>query len=126
MSRVHFDTESYEKHSVIDNHVFLTEALHAPVTAKEVALYTNRDSASSNVTNYINYGWPKKIEEQLKPYFRRKSELNFENSCILWSGRVIIPMQLQIKVLTEIHDNHHGIVKNEIFSLFISMVTFHG
>ena len=52
-----------------------------------------------------------KIEEQLKPYFRRKSELSVENSCILWGGRVIIPMQLQTKVLTEIHDNHPRIVK---------------
>ena len=111
---------------MIDNHVFLTEPFHAPVTAKEVALYTNRDSTLSNVTNYINYGRPKKIEEQLKPYFRRKSELNVENPCILWSGRIIIPMQLQTKGLTVIHGNYHGIVKNEIFCLFISMVTFHG
>ena len=95
----------------MDNHLFLTELIHAPVTAKEVALYTNRDSMLSNVINYINYGWPRKIEEQLKPYFRRKSELSDENSCILWGGRVIIPMQLRTKVLTEIHDIHPGIVK---------------
>ena len=33
MSRLHFDNESYEKHSVIDNHAFLTKVTHAPVTA---------------------------------------------------------------------------------------------
>ena len=43
MSRLHFDNESYEKHSAIENHVFLTELIHTPMTAKEVALYTNRD-----------------------------------------------------------------------------------
>ena len=93
-SKLHFDNESYEKHSVIENHVFLTKHIHAPVTAKEVALYTNHDSMLSKVTNCINYGWPKKTEEQLKPYFRCKSELSVENSCILWGGRFIMPMQL--------------------------------
>ena len=34
MSRLYFDNESYEKHSVIDNHAFMTELIHAPVTAK--------------------------------------------------------------------------------------------
>ena len=53
----------------------------------------------------------KNIEKQLKPFFRRKSELNVENSYISWGGRVIIPMQLRTKVLTKIHVNHTGIVK---------------
>ena len=65
----------------------------------------------SKVINYINYEWPKKIEEQLKPYFRCKSELSVENSCILLGGRVIVPMHLWTKFLTEIDDNHPGIVK---------------
>ena len=111
MSKLHFDNESYEKHSAIENHVFLTELIHAPVTAKEVAIYTNRDSMLSKVINYINHGWPNKIEEQLKPYFRHKSKFSAENSYILWGSRVIIPMQLRTKVLTEIHDSHPGIVK---------------
>ena len=111
MSRLHFHNEPYEKHSVIDNHVFLTELIHAPVTAKEVALYTNCYPILSKVINYINYGWPNKIEEQLKPYFRCKSELSVDNSCILCGGRVIMPMQLRAKVLTEIHGNNPGIVK---------------
>ena len=93
-SKLHFDNKSYEKYSVIENHVFLTERIHAPVTAKEVALYTNRDSMLSKVINCINYGWPKKTEEQLKPYFGRKSELSVEDSCILWGGRFVMPIQL--------------------------------
>ena len=53
----------------------------------------------------------KKNEEQLKPFFRYKSKLTVENLCILSGGRVIITMQLWAKVLTEIYDNHPGIVK---------------
>ena len=96
---------------MIDIHVFLIELIHAPVTAKQVASYTDRDLIILKVISYISYGWPKKIEEQLKYYYRRKSELSFQNSCVLWGGRVIIPMQLRTKCLTEIHDNHPGIVK---------------
>ena len=55
MSRLDFDSESYEKHSVIENDVFLAELIHAQVAAK-VALYTNRDSMRSKVIIYINYG----------------------------------------------------------------------
>ena len=84
MSRLDFDSESYEKHSVIENDVFLTELIHAPVAAK-VAFYTNRDSVLS--------------------------KLSVENLCILSGGRVIITMQLWTKVLTEIYDNHPEIVK---------------
>ena len=40
-------------------YVFLSELIHAPVTAKEVAIL-------SKVINYINYWWPNTFEEQLK------------------------------------------------------------
>lgn len=70
-----------------------------------MALHKNDDSMLPKVINYINYAWLEKTGEQLKPYFRRKSELSVENSCILWDSRVIIPMQLRTKFLTGIHDN---------------------
>ena len=111
ISRLHFDKEFKEKHSVVDNHIFMTELIHAPVTVKEAASYTNRDLKLLKVISYINHGWPNKIEEQFKPYFIRRSELSVDNSCVLWGGRVIIPMQLRTKVLEELHDNHSGIVK---------------
>ena len=56
ISRLHFNNESYEKHPVIDNHLFVIRLIHAPVTAKEVALYTNPEPILSKVINYINYG----------------------------------------------------------------------
>ena len=53
---------------------------------------TNCDPVLTKVINYINYGWPNKIKRKLKPYFRHKYKLIVCNSCILWGGRVIIPM----------------------------------
>ena len=111
MSRLNFNNDDEKSFSTIENHIFLTELEHTPVTAEEVAYYTNRDPVLSKVYNYINHGWSSIVEEQLKPYFRRKNELSIENSCIQWGGRVIIPMQLRNKVLIELHDNHPGIVR---------------
>ena len=45
-----------------------------------MALHKNDDSMLPKVINYINYAWLEKTGEQLKPYFRRKSELSVENS----------------------------------------------
>lgn len=55
MSRLHFNNESYEEHSVTDNHLFLIKLIHASVTTK-VASYTNRDLILSKVINFVNYG----------------------------------------------------------------------
>ena len=85
--------------------------------------FTNRDSALLKVYNYVNHGWPNIIEEQLKPFFRRRDELSCENLCIQWGGRVIIPAPLRSKVLSEIQDNHH---KNQKSSSFILMVDIIG
>ena len=69
-----------KKYSVIENHVFLIEQIHAPVTAKGVALYTNYDPFLSKVLNNINYGWPNETEEQLNRYLTHKSEVSVDNS----------------------------------------------
>ena len=61
MSRLNFNNDHQNSFSTIEN--------HAPVTAKEVACYTNRDPVLSKVYNYINHGWSSIVEEQLKPYF---------------------------------------------------------
>ena len=97
--------------STTENHVFLTELEHAPVTSKEVAYFINHDPLSSKVYNYVNHGWPNIIEEQLKQSFRRRDELSCENSCPQWDCRVIIPAPLRSKVLLEIHGNYPGRVR---------------
>ena len=52
-----------------------------------------------------------KIQEQFKPYLHRKNELSVESDCLIWGNRVIIPFHLRNKILTELHENHPGIVR---------------
>ena len=41
----------------------------------------------------------------------KKNELSVESNCLIWGNRVIIPFHLRNKILTELHENHSGIVR---------------
>ena len=87
----------------------MTELSYSPVTSKEVADFSKKDP--TNVTDYVLSGWPNKVQEQFKPYLYRKNELSVESDCLIWGNRVIIPFHLRNKVLTELLENHPGIVR---------------
>ena len=48
----------------------------APVTAKQVAFWMQRDPLLSRVLHYIQKGWPKVADEVLKPYCMKQLEFN--------------------------------------------------
>ena len=62
---------------------------------------------------YTKQGWPDKIEETLKPYWNRQTELTLEDDCVMWDIRVVIPTKLQDQVLQELHRVHLGILKTK-------------
>ena len=45
----------------------MTGLCHSPTTSEEVARYSTEDPIIAKVMDYINNGWPAKIEEQCKP-----------------------------------------------------------
>ena len=55
------------------------------------------------------------MAEQFKPYLYQKNELSVESDCLIWGNRVIIPFHLRNKNITELHDNHPGIVRMKAF-----------
>ena len=93
----------------LTNQVLLMEFLHSPVASKESSFSSQRDSVLSKVTEYVLTSGPDSISEQLKPYHYCRNELSMENICLLWRNRVVLPLNLQRKVLGELHDNHAGI-----------------
>ena len=68
-------------------------------------------SIIAKVMDYINNGWPTKIEEQCKPQLRRRNELCINLSCLQWGNRVVIPFQLRERVINKLRDCHSGIVR---------------
>ncbi|XP_077863434.1 uncharacterized protein LOC144346775 [Saccoglossus kowalevskii] len=60
----------------------------SPVTAELVENWTARDPVLSHILKWVTQGWPEQVEEQLRPYIRRKQELSVQQGCILWGSRV--------------------------------------
>ena len=89
----------------------MTGLCHSPTTSEDVARYSTEDPIIAKVMDYINNGWPAKIEELCKPYLRRRNELCINLSCLQWGNRVVIPFHLCERVINELHDSHPGIVR---------------
>lgn len=85
---------------------------YLPISAKEVASWTLKDTVLNKVKTYVINGWPSKIKSDLeKPYFHRKDHLGIDRGCILYNHRVIVPDVLRKQVLAELHEGHLGVVK---------------
>ena len=50
----------------------MTELSYSPVTSKEVAGFSKKDTVIANVIDYVLNGWPNKVQEQFKPYLCQK------------------------------------------------------
>ena len=96
----------------------MTELCHSPTTSENIARYSARDPIIAKVMYYINNEWPAKIEEQCKPYLRRRNELCINLSCLQWGNRVVILFQLCEHVINELHDCHPGIVRMKVPARF--------
>uniref|UniRef100_A0A3Q2EGN4 Gypsy retrotransposon integrase-like protein 1 n=1 Tax=Cyprinodon variegatus TaxID=28743 RepID=A0A3Q2EGN4_CYPVA len=83
-----------------------------PITAREIAKETEKDSVLKVVKQLVLTGWPKHVQDEwLKPYFQRRFELTVEDDCLLWGLRVVVPKKLRDQLISELHEHHWGIVK---------------
>ena len=79
--------ETPNKTTVPAEFVLIVEKLDdAPITAKEIARWTQRDPLMSIVFRYISDGWPDSPMDELRPYWTKRLELTTYVGCILWSG----------------------------------------
>ena len=74
-----------------------------PVQATNVARASKSDRELSLAISYTINGWPRQVQEAMVPFHRIRSELNVEHGCLLWSCRVIIPVQFRSQLLQELH-----------------------
>ena len=59
-----------------------------PVTSREIANWTRRDSLLSTVQRYISEGiWPDSPTDELRPYWTKRLELTTHAGCIMWGGQ---------------------------------------
>ena len=84
----------------------------SPVTATQVRMETSRNPILSRVLQFVMSGWPRSCpQEELKPYWYRRTELSTIQGCLLWGNRVVVPETLQQAVVRQLHESHPGIVR---------------
>ena len=81
-----------------------------PVCSSELMAATRTDPQLSKVLQYVRKGWPEKISDTLRPFWRR-SELTLEGDSVLWGVHVVVPAKLRYRVLEELHRGHPGVVR---------------
>jgi transposase InsO family protein len=89
----------------------VVEQVDATVSLSKMKIWTQRDPRLSKVFEYVMTGWPEWLREEqadLKPYFRRKSELSVEEGVLLWGNRVVVPEVGRQTILEELHETHPG------------------
>jgi hypothetical protein len=87
-----------------------------PITVRELREATLKDTVLAKVIYYVLNGWPKKLninDEKIKPFHLCKSQLAYENGCLMRGHKVVIPECLRQQVLGELHTSHLGIVKTK-------------
>lgn len=91
----------------------LVEAVrNIPVTANEIAEHSKRDATLRKLASYQETGWPTLINDAtLQKLHRRRDAITCVSGCMFYSDRVIIPFQLQSRVLKQLHEGHPGMVR---------------
>ncbi|GBP24713.1 Uncharacterized protein K02A2.6 [Eumeta japonica] len=93
---------------------FISSNDQSSITIKEIKAETQNDPMLHSVVNFIRNGWPRKCPFfQLKPYYNCRFQLNVEDGCILRGHKVVIPLNLQGRILRELHSSHFGVVKTK-------------
>ncbi|VVC41753.1 Ribonuclease H-like domain,Integrase, catalytic core,Reverse transcriptase domain [Cinara cedri] len=87
------------------------ESEYFPINRNTIKLQTNRDKIISKVYYYVTHGWPKSINDDLKPYKDRHTDLSVEQGCLMLGYRVVIPSKSRKQILDELHSTHLGVVK---------------
>ena len=81
------------------------------VSFEEIRKASTNDAILARVRRYVSQGWPETVEDDLLPYYRRKTELSTEKESLFWGSRIVIPELFRERVLTILHEGHPGMVK---------------
>ncbi|CAB0034666.1 unnamed protein product [Trichogramma brassicae] len=84
-----------------------------PVDYAQIKKSTRTDPVLSKVFMYTRDGWPENVDDTLKPYFHRLTEISIEQDVLIWGYRVLIPEKHRVRMLEELHSTHLGAVTRE-------------
>ncbi|XP_049283943.1 uncharacterized protein K02A2.6-like isoform X1 [Anopheles funestus] len=59
----------------------------------------------------VKGGWTHEPDYSLKPFFKLKTHFGLEDGILCFNDRIVVPESLKSLTLTNLHQNHEGIVK---------------
>uniref|UniRef100_A0A914HLE0 RNA-directed DNA polymerase n=1 Tax=Globodera rostochiensis TaxID=31243 RepID=A0A914HLE0_GLORO len=97
--------------SAVD-YVFHSNIEQLPISALEVAEFTQHDELLHQVFDHCRTRWPKEAaSSSLAAYFVHRAKITEVQGCLLFGDRVIIPTALRQRILTSLHFAHPGVVR---------------
>ena len=97
------------KNRAISGESASSEQRERPKSAKNRAI--SGESASGeqrerpvNVQNMTSLG----EASNLRPYYEKRGELSVDSGCLMWGGRVVVPVKMRADVLDLLHNTHMG------------------
>ena len=109
------DDSFTDKESLQINSIHAEIMDDCPVDAAAIRTATHKDELLQEVMKFILNEWPvsfsKPKNPELIPFYDNRQSFTVVNGCLLKDAQVVIPKQLQRKVLHMLHRAHLGIVK---------------
>ena len=80
---------------------------------QEIKFCQERDQVCQMITQFCQNGWPEKhcLKGEIKKYISVKAELWIKENLLLRGNRIVVPLDLRVDILAEIHSGHQGKTK---------------
>lgn len=110
------DPTNVEELTLSLNHFNFTNAL--PISIKDVAKATQEDKVLKNIKDFVLKGWPAECKNNpaFSNFYRLRCSIEYENSCLFYGNRLIIPDLFRKKILEMLHEKHIGIVRMKMLA----------
>uniref|UniRef100_A0A914I9R3 RNA-directed DNA polymerase n=1 Tax=Globodera rostochiensis TaxID=31243 RepID=A0A914I9R3_GLORO len=106
------DTEEPDFVASAVDYVFHSNIEQLPISALEVAEFTQHDELLHQVFDHCRTRWPKEAaSSSLAAYFVHRAKITEVQGCLLFGDRFIIPTALRRRILTSLHFTHLGVVR---------------
>ncbi|XP_064469534.1 uncharacterized protein LOC135384254 [Ornithodoros turicata] len=91
----------------------LEKTLPTSTSLKAIATEQTKDRTCQTLVRFSTQGWPSRrdLNPELKDFWEYRDAIAFENSLLMYKGRIVVPLSYQKYILQQIHLGHQGIVK---------------
>ena len=107
----------------IETLLLMKQLASSLVTTQHIRAWFERDPLLSCVLQFVQNGWQEIVDKDLlKPFWRKSLELSYQEGCILWGNRVVIPKSGRTEVLHEFHGHKKTILNsNQSTPIFVTL-----